>query len=161
MHSNDLNRSLPALFAELVHGATGGAAFILNGGDAGLLASLDGMTSDQASESSHGGATVAAHVDHLRHGLSLMNRWAGGENPFGDADWSMAWRTTSVTDREWAGLREGLREQVDQWHSALQSSREVSGIELDGVLASVVHLAYHMGAIRQIVPVGRGPKETA
>ena len=160
MRSDDLHRSLPALFNELVHGAPEGAAFILNGGDAGLLASLDSLTADEASSSSHGGATVAAHVDHLRYGLSLMNRWAAGENPFGDADWSAAWRTASVTEREWADLRDGFRKQVERWHVALQSSRVVSGVELDGVIGSVVHLAYHMGAVRQIAARGRGPKDT-
>lgn len=160
MHSDDLHRSLPALFSELVHGAPHGAAFILNGGDAGLLASLDRLTATEASSSSQGGATVAAHVDHLCYGLSLMNRWAGGENPFASADWAAAWRTASVTERQWAALRERLREQVERWHAALQSPREISGVELDGVIGSVIHLAYHMGAIRQIVAGSRGPKDT-
>jgi hypothetical protein len=161
MHTNDLHRSLPSLFSELTNGAPKGGAFVLNGGDAGLLASLDRLTAGEASRSSHGGATVAAHVAHVSYGLSLMNRWAGGEaNPFSDADWSAAWRTDSVTEQGWADLRRDLRDQVERWHVALQSPREISGVELDGVIGSVVHLAYHLGAIRQIVAGGRGPKDS-
>jgi hypothetical protein len=31
-------------------------------------------------------------------------------------------------------------------------------MEVDGVIGSVVHLAYHVGAIRQIHAEARGPK---
>lgn len=158
MRSNDLNRSLPSLFSELVHGAPEAGAFVLNRGDRGLLASLDGLSADKASASHAGGATIAGHVDHLRYGLSLMNRWSAGENPFDDADWSASWHTTSVSDAEWQELRAGLRREVEAWYSALESPREVAGIELDGVIGSIIHLAYHLGAIRQIDAGTRGPK---
>jgi hypothetical protein len=50
---------------------------------------------------------------------------------------------------------------VEHWHAALQSDREVGGAELDGVVGSLIHLAYHLGAIRQIAAALRGPKESA
>jgi hypothetical protein len=158
MRSNDLNRSLQSLFSELVHGAPEFGAFVLNRGDRGLLASLDVLSADAASASHARGATIAAHVDHLRYGLSLMNRWAAGENPFDDADWSVSWQTKSVSDAEWQELRAGLRREVEAWYSALQSPREVTGKELDGVVGSIIHLAYHLGAIRQIDAGARGPQ---
>jgi hypothetical protein len=158
MRSDDLDRSLPSLFSELVHGAPESVAFVLNPGDRGLLASLDGLSAEAASASHVGGATIAAHVTHLRYGLSLMNRWAAGENPFADADWSESWSTTSVSEAEWQELRSGLRHEVDAWYSALQATREVRGVELDGVIGSIVHLAYHLGAVRQIDSTIRGPK---
>lgn len=161
MKTNDLDRSLPSLFSELVNGASVNAAFVLNGGDRGLLAALDGLSAEAASKASHDGGTIAGHVNHLRYGLSLMNRWAAGEeNPFAGADWAGSWKTTKVSDTEWKVLRDGFRSEVERWHRALQNPREVSGIELDGVIASVVHLAYHMGAMRQIDPTLRGPKAT-
>jgi len=36
--------------------------------------------------------SIAAHVDHVRYGLSLMNGWSEGHNPFKDADWSASWK---------------------------------------------------------------------
>lgn len=159
MISDDLNRSLPSLFRELVHGAPAAGAFVLNPGDVGLLAALDGLSAADASLSRNEGGTIAAHVDHLRFGLSLLNRWAAGEeNPFADADWTASWKRRSVSEEEWAELREGLRTEVERWHAALLEPREVAGIELDGVIGSVVHLAYHLGAIRQIAPGLRGPR---
>jgi hypothetical protein len=158
MRSDDLDRSLPALFGELVFGAPAAGAFVLNPGDPGLLAALDGLSAAAASTARAGGATIAAHVDHLRYGLSLMNRWAAGENPFADANWSASWERGAVSETEWVELRRELRTEVERWHSALGEPRQVGGIELDGVIGSIVHLAYHLGAIRQIDPTARGPK---
>ncbi|HEU4365241.1 MAG TPA: hypothetical protein VFT13_07220 [Candidatus Krumholzibacteria bacterium] len=159
MRSNDLNRSLPSLFSELVFGAPETGAFMLNRGDPGMLACLDRLSAEAASASHGGGACIAAHVDHLRYGLSLMNRWIAGENPFADADWSASWQRTSVSEAEWSQLRKEFRCEVEGWHAALQTPREISGVELDGVIGSIAHLAYHLGAIRQIEPALRGPKE--
>ena len=86
MNTADVSRTLARLFAELVDGPdkqTGG--FVLNTGDAGVLRSLDKLSAADASRSANEGATIAAHVQHLRYGLSLMNRWAAeGGNPFMD-----------------------------------------------------------------------------
>ena len=162
MDTRDLAPTLVTLLSEIALGApTGGGAYVLNGGDPGLLASLDRLSAAEASRSNAGGATIAAHVDHVTYGISLMNRWADGEpNPFADADWAAAWRTTTVDDARWAELRRALRDQVGRWRDALGKPRDVQRIELDGMVASVVHLAYHLGAMRQIASSLRGPKET-
>jgi hypothetical protein len=39
--------------------------------------------------------------------------------------------------------------------------REVQEIELNGMIGSIAHLAYHLGAIRQIDSSLRGPAEGA
>lgn len=158
MRSDDLPRSLASLFSELVHGPSATGGFVLNRGDAGLLASLDALSAEAASAGREGGASIAAHVEHLRYGLSLMNRWARGENPFQDADWSASWQRARVSAEEWSELRSALRTEIDGWHAALQTDRFVTGVELDGVLGSIIHLAYHLGAIRQIAPAARGPR---
>ena len=159
MNTSEIADTLTTLFAELVNGAPRQGTYMLNPGDAGLLGSLDRLSAEAASASSEGGATIAAHAEHLRYGLSLMNRWAGGEpNPFATADWTAAWKTTSVSDDEWAELRAGLREEAQRWLQALGTPREVQPIELNGVVSSIAHLAYHLGAIRQIDRTTRGPK---
>jgi hypothetical protein len=161
MQTNGISASLATLFSELVLGANrGGGAFILNSGDAGLLRSLDRLSAADASSSVHGGATIAAHAQHVRYGLSLMNRWATeGGNPFADAKWDEAWKTTRVDDREWSEIRGGLRDEAERWLGVLGTGRDVSDVELSGMIASIAHLAYHLGAIRQIASSARGPKE--
>ena len=157
----ELNGALQQLFSELTDGvATKGNAYILNSGDAGLVRSLEKLTADDASRAVDGGATIAAHAQHLRHGLSLMNRWASeGGNPFADAKWDEAWKVSSVNDGEWASIRIALADEIRQWRDALGSPRELAYTELAGVIASVAHLAYHLGAIRQISRGARGPRD--
>jgi hypothetical protein len=161
MHTAETSPVLASLFSELIDGASrDGAAFILNSGDIGLLRSLDGISADDASRSVNDGATIAAHAQHVRYGLSLMNRWATkGGNPFADATWDAAWKTSAVDTRQWDEIRNGLRDEAHRWRTALNTPREASKVELSGMIASIAHLAYHLGAIRQINKHTRGPKE--
>src|SRR6478672_3465615 len=152
MHTADTSRVLARLFAELIDGPPARSeAFMLNTGDAGLLRSLDKLSAADASRAVNGGATIAAHAQHLRYGLSLMNRWAAeGGDPFADATWDSAWRTSRVDAAAWAEIRHGLRAEAHRWLAALGSPRDATEVELTGMIASVAHLAYHLGAIRQI-----------
>ena len=160
MHTNETSRTLTRLFSELVEGTSPPGGFILNSGDEGLLRSLDKISAADASRSVNDGATIAAHAQHLRYGLSLMNRWASeGGNPFADAKWDEAWSTREVDRPAWIEIRNGLREESHRWLKELDSPREVNDVELAGMIASIAHMAYHLGAIRQISKDGRGPKE--
>jgi len=161
MQSNETCPALTRLFAELVDGANSSAgAFVLNSGDLGLLQSLEKLSASDASRSVNGGATIAAHAQHLRYGLSLMNRWANeGGDPFADAKWDEAWSTSEVGATAWNEIRNGLRAEAHRWLDALNRPREVSDVELTGMIGSIAHLAYHLGAIRQINKDARGPRE--
>jgi len=162
IHTDDIAASLTALFSELVDGASTeeGQAFMLNPGDAGLLRSLDAVSAEAASRSNASGASIAAHIEHLRYGLSLMNRWAAGENPFADADWSASWKKQRVTDAEWTTLRAALHDESRRWRDALRQPREIGDGDFKAMAGSIAHLAYHLGAIRQIDTATRGPTAT-
>ncbi len=56
-------------------------------------------------------------------------------------------------------IRSGLRAEAHGWLEALNAPRELGPVELTGMIPSVAHLAYHLGAIRQINKSLRGPKE--
>jgi len=160
MNTSDIAPVLGTLFAELVNGAAPSGGFMLNAGDAGLLASLDTVTAVAASRPTATGSSLAAHVDHVRYGLSLMNRWSTGEDPFGNADWGASWKKTTVTEDQWRTLRADLRTETARWLSALRTPRDVQDVELNGMIGSIAHLAYHLGAVRQIETSLRGPTES-
>jgi hypothetical protein len=160
MRTDDLAQTLATLFSELVFGAPASGGYMLNAGDEGLLTSLDRLSAAAASAVTPTGSSVAAHVAHLRYGLSLMNRWHAGEHPFEDADWSVSWSRRTVADDEWRMLRADLRVEADRWLTALRTPRDVQEIELNGMMGSIAHLAYHLGAIRQIDRTLRGPTES-
>lgn len=157
--SNRLHTSMALLFGELIDGPPD-AAYMLNSGDPGLLRSLDRLSAPAASSiPPTGGSSIAAHVDHVRYGFELMNRWSQGDpDPWSGADWAASWRRTTVSSEEWDALRGQLRSEARRWQTALRAPRELSDLELNGVLASIAHLAYHLGAIRQIDRSIRGPQ---
>jgi hypothetical protein len=159
MRTDQLTGILDSLFGELMHGVSGMGGFMLNHHDRGLLRSLERVPAADASALTRTGSSIAAHVAHLVYGLSLMNRWSQGENPFGDADWAAAWKKTSVTESEWEALRIQLRDQAARWLVVLRTPREVQDVELSGMIGSIAHLAYHLGAIRQMSIHARGPAE--
>jgi hypothetical protein len=99
-----------------------------------------------------GTTTIAAHVDHLHFGLSLLNRWAAGEaNPWEGADGNVSWRRTAVTDDEWRALRAALRHEADQWRKVVATRTNWDDLGAAAALSTAAHTAYHVGAIRQII----------
>ena len=87
-----------------------------------------------------------------------MNEWFAGEGaPRGTADWAMSWRKPSVSDSEWRALRDELRREADAWRDALRTPRNLNDTEARWIIGSIAHLAYHVGAIRQIDHSTRGP----
>ncbi len=152
--SSDVVRTL---LNEVLCGPAPEAAYFLNPGDAGLLTSLDRLSAAQASAPAPGGASIAAHVDHLRYGLELLNRELAGERAFDDADYSASWRRMTVSDREWRERREQLTAEANRLREIVHHRRGLGGTDLLNLVAIVVHLAYHLGAIRQIDRATKGP----
>src|SRR5262245_29553081 len=130
-----IDSAIVRLFSELADGPPEpGGAFILNTGDIGLLRSLDRISAADASRSVNGGATIAAHAQHVRYGLSLMNEWAAsGGDPFANARWDEPWRLREVNSSEWEAIRAGLRHETRRWLEALKSPRDVNEMELTGM----------------------------
>jgi len=160
MSPESFAKTMPAIFRELVAGSPDSSArtYVLNQGDRGLLASLDRLSASAASATHAGGPSIAAHVDHLRYGLSLLNRWADGLSPpWPEMDWTVSWRKTVVSDADWRSLREDLRREATRWAEALSTPRDVTDVEAGWMAGSVAHMAYHLGAIRQIDRATRGP----
>jgi hypothetical protein len=152
--SNDevFQRALSKLLTEIFDGPPGGEAYLLNPGDPGLLRQLDSIDAQTAStRAMPGKTTIAAHVDHVLYGFSLMNRWAAGEtNPFADADWNASWQRTTVTAEQWQALRDNLRQQTEAWRKHVAGRTDWDDMSAAGALSSAAHTAYHLGAIRQI-----------
>jgi hypothetical protein len=160
MRTDQLTGILDNLFGELMHGVSGKGGFMLNPKDRGLLRSLERVPASEAMAPTRTGSSIATHVAHLAYGLSLMNRWSQGENPFADADWGASWKPRHLTETDWEGLRIQLRDEAAKWLTVLRTPREVQDVELSGMIGSIAHLAYHMGAIRQISIHARGPAES-
>jgi hypothetical protein len=116
----------------------------------GLLASLDGVTASQASSVPAPGRTsVAAHAEHVRFTLSVVNAWGRGEQP--QVDWADSWATSSLTESEWDALRTDIRHEFETTIAGVQSRTAWREQGLQTVINNIAHTAYHAGAIRQIL----------
>lgn len=155
------DRAVATVLREILRGTSPEYGLLLNRGDAGLLRSLDALTAEQASRVPAGHeASVAAHVRHVSYGLGLLVRWSRGEEPFATADWAAAWHPTTVDDAEWVRLRDEFRTNADGFERALDTLLAGDEVHRTGTVGGVAHLAYHLGAIRQIERAARGPAAT-
>jgi len=154
MTENDgiLRQALVQLQQELTLGP-GDEAYILNPHERGLLPELDALSAAQASTVlPPGKASIAAHADHVNYGITLINRWAAGEeNPWATADWEASWQRGQVDEVAWHALRADLRRQCELWREVIATKTDMNLQEACGLVGSVAHLAYHIGAVRQLV----------
>jgi len=118
-----------------------------------LLGDLEKISAADASRRPMPGkTTIASHVDHIYFGLTLLNRWVGGEeNPWADADWTASWKRTTVSEEQWNALRSELRLAAQQWELAVMTRHRWDDLSASGAISSVAHTAYHLGEIRQIL----------
>lgn len=146
-------RALTNMLTEIFDGPPGQEAYVLNPGDPGLLRQLDTIEASAASKRPMPGkTTIAAHVDHVYFGLSILNRWAAGEaNPWAGADWNASWQRTIVTDDQWRTLCHGLRREAEKWRKVVATRTNWDDMAAAAALSTVAHTAYHLGAIRQIL----------
>ncbi len=160
MNTNDsiFQKALSKLLTEIFDGPPGSEAYLFNPGDPGLLRQLDSISATIASKRPMPGkTTIAAHVDHVHYGFSLLNRWAAGEeNPWAGADWNASWQRTTVTQEQWQTLRAHLRRAAQTWQDLVRTRNQWDDITAAGALSSAAHTAYHVGAIRQILAATEG-----
>ena len=147
------HRAVSKLLTEIFDGPPAEEAYILNPGDLGLHRQLDTISAAIASQQAiPGKPSIAAHVDHVHFGLSLLTRWLSGEeNPWANADWNGSWQRTTVTDDQWRMLRDNLREKAATWQKAVAVRTDWDDLSAAGALSTIAHTAYHLGAIRQIL----------
>lgn len=158
MTNEEFTAAIGVVLDELLDGAWEKFGFVLNPSDSGLLRSLDLLSAEAASAIPAGARTsIAAHVDHLRYGFSLLNQWSAGASPFSDADYSASWKRIRVTESEWVSRRDELRREAYEWRDRMRKARDPLPSDWPAVVASTVHLAYHLGAIRQMNRAIRGP----
>src|ERR1044071_6006252 len=93
-----LPQVLTSLFREIVDGPPGDMAFVVDPNDRGLIRSLAALPAEKASARRDGRPSIAGHVQHLRFGLTLLNKWAAGDqNAFAEATFSESWSHQSVS----------------------------------------------------------------
>jgi hypothetical protein len=123
--------------------------FVNNEPDCGVFGTLDGLSAAQASTPpAPGRSTAAAHAEHLRFSLDVSTRWLRGDHA--RADWPSSWAVQAVDEEGWVHLRERLRDEYAQFLELIDARTEMDEELLGGIVATIAHAAYHLGALRQV-----------
>jgi len=96
-------------------------------------------------------ATLAAHIEHVRFYLDVLERGMAGTLDQAAVDWRHIWETVSaVTPEEWAASQTRLRASYERVVAHIDSWQTIDGErQLGGAIAVIAHTAYHLGEIRQ------------
>ncbi|MBS1709827.1 MAG: hypothetical protein JSS65_14030 [Armatimonadetes bacterium] len=146
---SEVNQAVCQLFIEVFEGTPPGAdgTYFVQGGEA-LWATLDDLTAAEASAHPYPGASsIASHTIHTAYYLNQTLLWAAGEEP--TDDWPGSWAKQEVTEDEWTGIKVNLRQKVQGFVGHVSSSPSGEH-HIIGKIANVGHVAYHLGAIRQL-----------
>jgi hypothetical protein len=159
LQSSDLAESLKTLFREQMTGAAAGQPnWILDQGPGpSLLGTLDSIDAATASRILPGlQNSIAGHAGHVRYALDVFIRALSGEDSFSTADWPSSWAPQSPSQSEWTALSASLRRQLDDLMAVLDRDQDWTNLYVrTGSIAQVAHLAYHLGAIRQLAALAR------
>ncbi len=110
------------------------------------LAQIDAATASKLP--APGRSSIAAHCEHLRYVINVVSAWVKLEKP--QPDWSLAWKTSGVDGDAWEALKTALQTECETLKTLISLSTEWNPKLLNLLMSNTSHVAYHVGAIRQI-----------
>ena len=120
-------------------------------GKEGMFDAVESVDARRASVRPNNSApSVAAHAYHVLYALRGANAMHGQPEPEGD--WEGTWSKHEVSTAEWDELRTAIRTEYASFMRWFRNQTEwVEASMPTGALALLPHMAYHLGAIRQIL----------
>lgn len=146
---DDVKQSLFTLLKETFEGGTNPEGTLYLDRGVGLFTTIDQLTAEQASRQvTPTSTTIAAHVHHSLFYLEVLERFMKGDT--GRADWSESWQRQQVDEAAWDDLRHKFKTTYQRISNYLQTQDDwEDGLE-EGY-SMVIHSAYHLGAVRQML----------
>ncbi len=146
IETKDFVNSLNYLFKETFEGSPPQGSIYLDKGIGvfNTIENLDAQTVSRAGSST----TIAAHVEHLRYYLDVLNNFMQGIVQA--ADWDKSWAKKEVSVEEWEDLKKNLHKSYEAVLEAYQKIEGWNEDKMTEAMAMIVHTAYHLGAIRQL-----------
>ena len=117
-----------------------------------LFETLAQICAEDASQPMGNCATIAAHVAHTRYYLQVLeDRMFGRDLSY--VNWEQIWTEISaLDDAQWTGMIAELKADYERVKGHLDGAESWDGIrELSSMLGIIVHSAYHLGEIRQMM----------
>ena len=96
--------------------------------------------------------SIAAHAYHMLYALRGGN--AGHGRPAPEGTWGDSWKKQEVTAHEWTELKANITAEYSEFLTWPEANTKWDNVRAQtGALAMLPHMAYHLGAIRQILKV--------
>lgn len=116
--------------------------------NSGIYPTMDRLTAEQASFSWQGIPSIASHIRHMHFHLQVVVEWMDGKRH--KRDWLASFQPYTVTPEEWQQLKTDFEATRQVFLDRMQQLSE-SEIAEDMGHGTVAHLAYHLGAVRQLM----------
>jgi len=137
------------LLRETFEGALPGEGTQYLDHDSGIRPTLSKLTAAQASKRVDGRPSIAAHARHMAFHLRVTSEWIRGDHS--RRDWRASFEPQTVDEAEWAQIQKDLEAARGELSRTLDELSPERFVEEGGGLGAVAHLAYHLGAIRQLM----------
>ena len=149
INQEDFINNLLALLKETFEGSSPQVSAYLDRG-VGVLNTIEKLSAHNASRSiEENGATIAAHTEHARFYLVALLEFMNGRTE--KVNWDESWLVKTVDETEWKLLKENVRRDYEIVVETFQKVEDWDDEKVGDAMAIVVHTAYHLGAIRQII----------
>lgn len=94
--------------------------------------------------------TIFAHLNHVRYALWLSHCYIKGQTPA--SDWEGSWAKQDCSEDEWEELAQDVRSEYEGVVGFFDQRPAWPQQDwLLGAMALLPHMAYHLGAIRQLM----------
>ena len=114
----------------------------------GIRQTLRPLTAAQASRRLDRHPSIAAHARHMAFHLRVTAEWVQGVRV--KRDWPASFEPQSVSGEEWARIQQDLEEARAEFLRVMAALGPEQLAEEGGGMGAIAHLAYHLGAIRQL-----------
>jgi hypothetical protein len=118
----------------------------------GWTQTLAALTAAEASRPvAPGGTTISGQTAHAAYYLELFEGIILNRHP--QADWPGSFAPSQVDEAAWAAQQARLVGAADRVAALMRANPSWPESQVRGALGSLVHLAYHLGAVRQMARV--------
>src|SRR5262245_47140634 len=146
---NELLNAIRELLRETFEGGLPGQGTQYLDHASGIRSTLAGIDAARASASVDGRPTIAAHARHMAFHLRVSAEWI--EDDHSKRDWLGSFNPQTVSAEQWSEIQQDLERSRARFIGVIESLSLERLLEEGVGMGTIPHLAYHLGAIRQLI----------
>jgi hypothetical protein len=148
--ADNLYQQIEELMRETFDGGRPGQGTQYLDNDSGIYNTIRKLTPEQVSQRNGNHPSIAAHLRHMVFHLRVSYEWINGDHS--RRDWKGSFLPQTVTAEEWSALLQDMGSARTEFLKVMQGLLPDRFISEGAGMGAIAHLAYHLGAIRQLLP---------